>query len=227
MKLLPRVKTPAGQGAGAHAPNTRSPFACRPLSSRRPFVGDSIARGSLARSPLALGAVAAVALVGCTVAHAPAKGAADHQVGAILAGATAPDARRSSAAGRSAGEKVPAAAKAVTVSEDLGLNQGGAKPPRPATITDRAKVRKLVALVDGLPLRPPGVRPCPADFGDSLTLTFRARPGAKPLAVATVQLSGCREVEFTIGGKAQPALGSASGPGILKIAGLPWKIPVL
>ena len=55
---------------------------------------------------------------------------------------------------------------------------------------------------------------------------FRA-PGVGTLAVATVQLSGCREVDFTLGGKPQPTLGAASGPQFLKIAGLPWTIPSL
>jgi hypothetical protein len=128
---------------------------------------------------------------------------------------------------RPAGEKVPPAAKAVTISEDLGGNQGSAKPPKPVTITSPAKVRALVALIDGLPLTPPGVFSCPAGFGDSLTLTFRAGPRTPALAVATAELSGCQEVDFTLGGKPQPTLGAASGPQILKIAGLPWKIPSL
>ena len=58
---------------------------------------------------------------------------------------------------RPASEKVPAAAKAVTISMDLGLNQGGKKPPKPVTITDPAKVRELTALINGLALFPPGI----------------------------------------------------------------------
>ncbi len=81
---------------------------------------------------------------------------------------------------RPASEKVPAAAKAVTISMDLGLNQRGKKPPKPVTITDRAKVRKLTALINSLALFPPGTFNCPADFGDDLMLTFRARPGTPP-----------------------------------------------
>jgi len=128
---------------------------------------------------------------------------------------------------RPASEKVLFAAKAVTISEDLGMNQGSKKPQAPVTITDQAKVRKLAALIDGLSLNPPGVSSCPAGFGDTLTLTFRAGPGRPALAVATVTLSGCQRVDFTIGGKPQPALAAASGPQILKIASLPWKIPYL
>jgi hypothetical protein len=127
---------------------------------------------------------------------------------------------------RPASEKVPAAARAVTISEDPGGNQPSAKPPRPVTITDRAQVRQLVALIDGLPLTQPGEFSCPAGFGDSLTLTFRAGRGTPPLAVATAELSGCRQVDFTIGGQPQPTLAAESGPLILTIAGLPWKVPV-
>jgi hypothetical protein len=129
---------------------------------------------------------------------------------------------------RPAGEKVPAAAKAVTISMDPGLNQGGKKPPKPVTITDPAKVRALTALVNGLTPFPPGTFNCPADFGGNLTLTFRAGPGTPALAVATVDLSGCDGVDLTIGGKSQPALagpGTDSAPRILKLAGLSWKIP--
>jgi hypothetical protein len=127
---------------------------------------------------------------------------------------------------RPASEKIPAAAQVVTISQDLGGNQGSAEPPRPVTITDPVKVRQLVALIDGLPLTDPDEFSCPRGFGDSLTLTFRAGPGQPALAVATAELSGCPDVDFTIGGKPQPALAAVSGPLILKIAGLPWKIPV-
>ncbi len=124
-------------------------------------------------------------------------------------------------------ERVPARAKAVTITMDTGMNQGSKKPPSPATITDPAKVRRLVALINGLPRPLPGIRDCPADFGDSLTLTFRGSPQGAPLAVATVELSGCRGVTVTIGGKPQPGLQGGIGPQILRIAALPWTIPAL
>ena len=128
---------------------------------------------------------------------------------------------------RGASEQVPARAKAVTIAMDIGLNQGSKKPPKPATITDPAKVRKLLALINGLPLPSPGIRNCPADFGDTLTLTFRASPQGPPLAVATVELSGCQGVALTIGSKPQPDLQGGIGPQILQIAALPWTIPTL
>jgi hypothetical protein len=126
---------------------------------------------------------------------------------------------------RPASEQVPAQAKAVTITMDIGLNQGSKKPPKPATITDPAKARKLVALINGLPLLWPGIRNCPADFGDSLTLTFRASPQRPPLAVVTVELSGCQGVALTIGSKPQPNLQGGIGPQILQIAALPWTTP--
>jgi hypothetical protein len=129
---------------------------------------------------------------------------------------------------RPASEKVPAAAKAVTISMDLGMNQGSKKPPKPATITDPAKVRELTALINNLALFPPGEFSCPAAFGDDLVLTFRAGPRTPALAVATVELSGCDGVDLTIGGKPQPALagpGTDIGPQILRAAGLKWQIP--
>jgi hypothetical protein len=116
----------------------------------------------------------------------------------------------------------------VTVSLDLGLNQGDRKPPKPVTITDQATVRKLTALINGLALFPPGAFNCPADFGGTLVLTFRAGPGTAALAVATAHLSGCDGVGFTIGGTSQPELagsGTDGGAAILKTAGLSWKIP--
>ena len=128
---------------------------------------------------------------------------------------------------RPAGEKVPSTVRAVTVSEYLGWNVDS-QPPRPVTITYPAKVRALAALIDGLPMPPQfGViaESCPDGNGSDLTLAFSARPGGPALAVATVALSGCAGVDFTIGGKQQPALGatSALGTQILKVAGLPWK----
>jgi hypothetical protein len=81
---------------------------------------------------------------------------------------------------RPAGEKVPPAVRAVTVSEYLGWNVDS-QPPRPVTITDPAKVRALVALIDGLPMPPQFgaiAESCPDSNGSDLTLAFSARPGA-------------------------------------------------
>ena len=129
---------------------------------------------------------------------------------------------------RPATEVVPSATRAVTLSVLPNPNLH-AKLPGPVTITKPDRVRALAALIDGLPEFPPGFYSCPAGFGDALVLTFRARPAGPALAVATVELSGCEGVDFTIGVKQQPGLG---GPGegqrvaaqALKIAGLNWQL---
>lgn len=128
---------------------------------------------------------------------------------------------------RPASEHVPARATAVTIAMDIGMNQGSRKPPAPVTITDPAKVSKLAALINGLPRTTGEIYSCPADFGDSLTLTFRAGPQGPSLAVATVDLSGCEGVALTVGGQPQPALQGGIGPQVLKTAGLAWTIPTL
>lgn len=191
-----------------------------------------------ALSPLALGAAVAVVLSACAVPHAPAAATAPSlkatpigSTGVPLTTAKSPAPAAvapGQRAARPASEKVPVTAQAVTISMDLGLNQGGKTPPKPVTITDPATVRELTALINGLPLFPPGMFSCPDGFGDNLVLTFRAGPRTPALAVATVDLAGCDGVDFTLNGKPQPTLagpGTDNGPRILKTAGLAWKIP--
>ena len=126
-----------------------------------------------------------------------------------------------------ASDRIPAAAKAVTIALNPGLNQHGKKAPKPVTITDPTKVSQLRALINAQKLFPPGTYHCPADFGDSLTLTFRVKAGGPAVAVAVNQLSGCGLLTITLDGKAQPDLSGVSGTQILKIAGLTWKLPAL
>lgn len=126
---------------------------------------------------------------------------------------------------RTARDEVPARAKAVTITMNPDPNHGSEKLPKPATITDPAKVRKLIALINRLPVYTPGLRAClPDEMGASLTLTFRASPQGPPLAAATSQLSSCQFITLTIGGR-QIDLRGAIGAKILELAALPWKIP--
>ena len=127
---------------------------------------------------------------------------------------------------RAPGERIPAGATAVTLSLTRGATVN-AKPP--ATVTGQATVRKLTALIDGLPLFPAGAYSCPNDNGASLVLTFRAGRGGPVLAVATVKLAGCEEVDLTIGGQQQPTLGPVAGGQAtavkaVAIAGLNWSV---
>jgi hypothetical protein len=122
---------------------------------------------------------------------------------------------------RPAGEQVPATARVVTITEVYG--SPGATPA-PATITKVPVVRKLAALVNGLPLSTaPLDAPCPMLPGLVLRLTFRATAGGQPLAVAEGP-GGCGTLALTVAGKEWPLLG-LSGPfstQVLVIAGLRW-----
>lgn len=105
---------------------------------------------------------------------------------------------------RPAGELVPASARLVTLAE---VPFGSPHPaiPSPVTVSDPAAVRKIAALVNGLPLSTMGTAACPMMPGEELRLTFRARAGGRPLAVAEGP-AACSTVQFSAGGRQQPAL---------------------
>ncbi len=121
---------------------------------------------------------------------------------------------------RPAGEVIPGGVRAVTVSDGTGPGMAF----KPVTITSPVLVRRLVALVNGLPVSTlaQGV-PCPSGAG--LTLTFYDLAGAtgKPAATATGPV-GCGAVELTLNGKKQPDLAPADVSGyesaVLKTTGL-------
>ena len=127
---------------------------------------------------------------------------------------------------RPALERVPPAARVVTITQLPSLNPHARRPPAPVTITDLAVVRRLAALVDNLQLSTIGPAPCPAALSGGIRLTFRARAGGPPLAVAQGP-APCGTVQFSVGGKRQPALQITDSfiPQILKLAGLHWKVP--
>jgi len=124
---------------------------------------------------------------------------------------------------RPAGEKIPASAKVVTISELYG--SPGATPA-PATITRAAVAGKLAALVNGLPLSTaPMPAPCPSGMGPVLELTFRATAAGRPLAVAQGP-GGCATLSLTVAGKEWPLLGlpGSFSTQVLQIAGLRWPV---
>jgi hypothetical protein len=142
---------------------------------------------------------------------------------------TAPAAPAATRPERAPSEAIPAGATAVTVALDPDANSH-VRLPKPVTVTGPAKVRGLVALVNGLPRFPAGTYNCPFDGGARLVLTFRPGPGSPASAVATVALEGCEGVDLTIRGRDQPGLGSPDGgrpeaTQALKIAGLNWSLP--
>jgi hypothetical protein len=123
-----------------------------------------------------------------------------------------------------AAERVPAGAQSVTIRQVASIPAG--KLPAPVTVTNRAKVRRIEALADALPVFPPGMFSCPADFGRSVELTFRGAHG-RTLAVVTADASGCGTVSFVVGGKSLPTLwdGATFVQQVLKVAGLHWSSP--
>ena len=127
---------------------------------------------------------------------------------------------------RPASERVPSATRVVTITQLPSLGPHARRPPAPVTITDLAVVRRLAALVDNLQLSTigPGA-PCPASLGGGIRLTFLARAGGPPLAVAQGP-AACGTVQFSAGGKRQPALQITDSfiPQVLKLAGLHWKV---
>jgi hypothetical protein len=127
---------------------------------------------------------------------------------------------------RPASERVPSAARVVTITRLPSLDPHASRPPAPVTITHLAVVRRLAALVDSLQLSTIGNAPCPATLGGGIRLTFRARAGGPPLAVAQGP-AACGTVQFSVGGKPQPMLQLTDSfvPQVLKLAGLHWKVP--
>jgi hypothetical protein len=128
---------------------------------------------------------------------------------------------------RPAADRVPAAARVVTITQLPSLDPHARRPPAPVTITGLAVVRRLSALVDSLQLSTigPGA-PCPLAAGGGIRLTFLAGAGGPPLAVAQGP-AACGTVQFSVGGKRQPALQITDSfiPQVLKLADLHWKIP--
>lgn len=120
---------------------------------------------------------------------------------------------------RSAAEAVPASVTAVTIAAS-GPWQGN---PAPVTITSVSAVRRLAALVNGLPVATAGEHvPCPVGAG--FTLTFLAAAGGPAVAVAAGP-GACGLVRFSRDGAAGPDLQPPSSyrATVLTITGLRWK----
>ena len=128
---------------------------------------------------------------------------------------------------RPVSERVPSAARVVTINQLASLDPRAKRPHAPVTITDLAVVRKLAALVDELQLSTIGPNAsCPAFLGGGIRLTFLARAGG-PLLAAVQGPASCGTVQFSVGGKRQPALQLTDAfiPQVLKLAGLHWTVP--
>jgi len=122
-----------------------------------------------------------------------------------------------------AAERIPSAATTVTITSLPGYGSVSAVD-QPVTITDPAKVRKIAAVIDALPVFPPGIMSCPAFQGRAMQLTFRASPAGPALAVVTGDTSGCGSVAVTIDGRAMAELAGSMSmqQQVMAIAGIHW-----
>jgi hypothetical protein len=121
---------------------------------------------------------------------------------------------------RPASEVIRASVTAATIAAS-GPWQGN---PGPVTITSAPVVRRLAALVNGLPVSTAGEDvPCPMGVG--FMLTFRGAAGGPAVAVADGPAE-CGVVHLTLNGKDEPDLQPAGSyrATVLKITGLRWKL---
>jgi hypothetical protein len=122
---------------------------------------------------------------------------------------------------RPASAVIPASVTVVTIAPS-GPWPG--TTPAQVTIASAPIVRRLAALVNGLPVSTVSQDvPCTMESG--VTLTFRTAASGPPAAVADGP-GACGQVALRIGGKDEPAL---KPPGsylatVLKIAGLHWRL---
>jgi hypothetical protein len=107
---------------------------------------------------------------------------------------------------RGSSERIPAGATRLS----LTSTARGGRPIRIATVTSPAKIRTLIALLDGLPLLPPD-HPfeCGPSVPEPVQLAFYARRGGAPLATASFEpypttstWGWCSTVGLTIDGRA-------------------------
>jgi hypothetical protein len=109
---------------------------------------------------------------------------------------------------RPAGERVPRAADLLTVTRGT---MPGWPPPVSRTVTDRARIRRVAAMLDRLPVVQPVAVACPALFAEpTITLTFLAGPGGPRLARATMPADGpegsCAPIVFAVRGRQERPL---------------------
>ena len=143
---------------------------------------------------------------------------------------------------RQASQLVPATATAIEMSviPDPNLNKNR---PQSAAVTSPAAVRRITAMVNALPVFPPGQRECGLGRGDveALVLTFLSAPHGTVLATAYVSTEGCQPALLAVGSQkitsdtqtwnapgvtelGEPYGGRALAGTILNTAGSKWKL---
>ena len=133
---------------------------------------------------------------------------------------------------RPVAERVPPAARVLTVTPVFGFNPAprAERLDRAFTVTDPATVARIAAVVNGLTRFPGGAFSCPAESGGQMRLTFFTRPGGPVVARLTAEYGGCGVVSVRIDGRDMPGLSEypRSGPPlqrqVLAIAGASWPV---
>jgi hypothetical protein len=228
-KLITRVVLPAGATLTAHDPATDSALAESAFGAATPALVDLRrfyrVAGEQPRAVLAwfqghVPAGASRSMSGSGSGPGYSFSALEYSFRAISSALVSRDISVSVAAARGGGtairidaqdiwwvprprsERVPAGVQLI----DVTVQRLNPTSTTSLTVTDAAKVRRIVSLVNALPPAQPGTYSCPADLGPSVTLSFRAAPGATPLAGAVADGTGCGGVTFTLGGKSEPGL---------------------
>lgn len=122
---------------------------------------------------------------------------------------------------RPASEVIGGSVSVLTIASS-GPWQGN---PVPVTITSAPVVRRVAALLNGLPVSMAATQRLPCPMGAGFTLTFRAAVGAPAIAVA-IGPAECGVLHLRLTGKAEPDLQPPSSyrATILKITGLHWEL---
>jgi len=115
-------------------------------------------------------------------------------------------------------ERVPAGVRLVALTDTRVDVHTGKSTTARIVVTDAARVRRIVGLVDALPLDELGDVPCTASFG-TVDLKFYARQSGRVLGEATTT-GFCDAVAFDVRGRAEPMLIGAAGL-IKKLDSLP------
>lgn len=108
-------------------------------------------------------------------------------------------------------EQVPAGIRVVNVVQATP----GRPPSVSKTVTRRSQVRRIIALIDQLPITQPGVAHCPPESGSPPIDTFIFRRSRHGPALARASVSSqagntttnCDAMSFSIRGHSEPALG--------------------
>jgi hypothetical protein len=97
------------------------------------------------------------------------------------------------------------------------------QPPGPVTITSPEAVSRIIAMVNSLPVFPPGPRECGPGGVAALVLTFLMAPQGRVLATAYVSAEGCEPVLFASGSQQLTNNTSTwNGPGVTAL-GVPFR----